>query len=985
MAEIGMLKDVWDAKISLCWWHLRRAVRTRLAITKLTTTPYDPGRVNTEFSFIDVAFVPTAQADGTEYEGAVPDTVTPVPDSLLKLSVKVVRLNEEGRMRAKGQAEVRSVKHLGEEPITIIEGKENEVPETHGAVRTRAGRVTKPTQNTEAADPKILNRAMNARVTGARPADPKPAKTRDPEPGDESEEEEGEDKPSRRTFCPARLREPIVNMMEKHFCAHPLLPGYAHPSAEGIKRWAVTQMYKFCVEHGLQEVRDYLWENWYRSSRWELWARSIHEEIPVLKTTMILESQSLAPYQAQFLHHFHMPRCDLLAWILVVKLAPTYYRKLDRLLTHTGRYCELPAWRKTFKREWRKLEKKPITLAVNRACVQDGREKNVMHLSIAADLPLPPLQAHSTRRRACPSSVFPRSQAPAYRAILGASFATAFEPSGDHGAAGTGPLDATLESEADDDDDLVDTQPANENQPTFLEAMDENIDVIQDSEKGRGVVLADGQSMFGERAAVEVNPRSNAFDVGQIIRNHTSTALAVKPRKVQIQKASSPSAVRSGALRAYSVFDGAVNPEVTSPWYSPIQGQSAAVASPPFVQSAPNLRIWKQTGSSFSAVLTVQCLPRDPFDARRTSRLLCPHIVFVCSCCLGIDIRWFRRFNCCDDCRVSPPPPPPDLESWTPDFDTKVTTPLLSPELDEIGTPQIYPVTCTSSYVAPVRVSANFHREVIQPVLDNDNLSKNPDPHPARHCLSRAHGLHRSAVDPHIVPTSPPRIAHVVDLASIINPPPTLTPSQRRTSVTEKLRPRVNQGPTADDITPPLTGYCLGPSQDQLCPNSKIPDDRKLVVLLSMSRPLSFMAFTTSPLAWHILWTTSGVKKGSLKMCESTHLSSATGSSRRRACQFLLEECLAVSIQHNGRADNEDSGERDSGDGAPTPEWQKDARHYLFYLSSEDIGHSLPRALPRKLGDQLMDMITGMALLKMMTKMSRAAAEIKRRTKIRGR
>src|SRR5258708_33513376 len=32
MAEIGTLKEVWQkSKISLCWWHLRRAVRTQLA------------------------------------------------------------------------------------------------------------------------------------------------------------------------------------------------------------------------------------------------------------------------------------------------------------------------------------------------------------------------------------------------------------------------------------------------------------------------------------------------------------------------------------------------------------------------------------------------------------------------------------------------------------------------------------------------------------------------------------------------------------------------------------------------------------------------------------------------------------------------------------------------------------------------------------------------------------------------------------------
>ena len=75
-----------------------------------------------------------------------------------------------------------------------------------------------------------------------------------------------------------------------------------------------------------------------------------------------------------FLHHFHMPRCDLLVWILVVKLAPTYYRKLNRLLTETGRFRELPSWRKGFKREWWKLEKKPITMPINDAYRPDAKK-----------------------------------------------------------------------------------------------------------------------------------------------------------------------------------------------------------------------------------------------------------------------------------------------------------------------------------------------------------------------------------------------------------------------------------------------------------------------------------------------------------------------------------------------------------------------------------------------------------------------------------
>ena len=62
-----------------------------------------------------------------------------------------------------------------------------------------------------------------------------------------------------------------------------------------------------------------------------------------------------------------MPHCDLLVWILVTKLAPRYYRKLDLLLRETGRYRELSSWRKEFKKVWRKLEKTPITVPLNDA------------------------------------------------------------------------------------------------------------------------------------------------------------------------------------------------------------------------------------------------------------------------------------------------------------------------------------------------------------------------------------------------------------------------------------------------------------------------------------------------------------------------------------------------------------------------------------------------------------------------------------------
>lgn len=81
MAEIGTLKVIWNkAKISLCWWHLRRAVRTRLAKAKLSTTPYDVKRACAEFNFIDAEFVPArTRVDKEDYEGGLPGDETTMP------------------------------------------------------------------------------------------------------------------------------------------------------------------------------------------------------------------------------------------------------------------------------------------------------------------------------------------------------------------------------------------------------------------------------------------------------------------------------------------------------------------------------------------------------------------------------------------------------------------------------------------------------------------------------------------------------------------------------------------------------------------------------------------------------------------------------------------------------------------------------------------------------------------------------------------
>ncbi|KAJ7221330.1 hypothetical protein GGX14DRAFT_316784, partial [Mycena pura] len=120
-------------------------------------------------------------------------------------------------------------------------------------------------------------------------------------------------------FVPEDLQADVLAMMQEHFFAHSLIPAFSNPTLEGIRHWAVKQVYDWCVKHNLPGPFAYFWENWYRSGRWALWARSAHPSIPRLRTTMICESHWRL-IKCDYLPHFHSPRLDLLVWVLVRKL-----------------------------------------------------------------------------------------------------------------------------------------------------------------------------------------------------------------------------------------------------------------------------------------------------------------------------------------------------------------------------------------------------------------------------------------------------------------------------------------------------------------------------------------------------------------------------------------------------------------------------------------------------------------------------------------
>ena len=115
-----------------------------------------------------------------------------------------------------------------------------------------------------------------------------------------------------------------------------------------------------CNVAGYFRLWAYLWVHWYRTEEWKLWARSASEEVPVLKTTMIIESHWRSLKQG-YLYEFNRPRVDLVVctWLITSRVLPDSMRKLQVFLEGKTR-LGYPSWRKAFKKEWEYLEGKPV-------------------------------------------------------------------------------------------------------------------------------------------------------------------------------------------------------------------------------------------------------------------------------------------------------------------------------------------------------------------------------------------------------------------------------------------------------------------------------------------------------------------------------------------------------------------------------------------------------------------------------------------------
>ena len=263
MAEIAMAKKIWPkAKISLCWWHLRRAVRTRLANGKLSTTPYNMKRAHAEFPFIDPTFIPVGRPDVSEFEGGMHDDLAATYEPANQVYV------EKPTYQSTPPSSHTIASSLSSQDTPAGVGSKTDIAMPRITIPPRPPPPPQTPKRIDLSAVLKTKRSGGRRKVMIRLVEPRKPDSNGQLNGVTKEtvsETEDEGEPARRTFCPKIHHEKILTMLENHYCAHPLIPGYGPPSAEGIRKWAVRRMYSYCKNNKLPEVWAYLWENWYRT------------------------------------------------------------------------------------------------------------------------------------------------------------------------------------------------------------------------------------------------------------------------------------------------------------------------------------------------------------------------------------------------------------------------------------------------------------------------------------------------------------------------------------------------------------------------------------------------------------------------------------------------------------------------------------------------------------------------------------------------
>ncbi|KAI5452823.1 hypothetical protein NCC49_006363 [Naganishia albida] len=162
------------------------------------------------------------------------------------------------------------------------------------------------------------------------------------------------------SFCPPAHHDGILQLFAQHLNQHASIPlaNVGIVDATEIRRRALVDIYKFCFNHDLPELWAYLYMAWYRPEVWVLWARSASPEIPVLRTTMIVESHWRL-IKRDYLGN-KRPTLPSLVYTLCHTILPRSVGYIGVFGTGAdGKHKS--SWRKTFKAEYGIAEKAKLT------------------------------------------------------------------------------------------------------------------------------------------------------------------------------------------------------------------------------------------------------------------------------------------------------------------------------------------------------------------------------------------------------------------------------------------------------------------------------------------------------------------------------------------------------------------------------------------------------------------------------------------------
>jgi len=165
-------------------------------------------------------------------------------------------------------------------------------------------------------------------------------------------------------FCPLPHQLPIIRLVCKHFCQHPILPehhGQARTPSQ-IHRNAVLEAYYHCKANNLREVWGYLWTNWYTTDKWVSWAQSSHKHaIPWKRTTMLVESL-WRNFKRMVLYCYNRPWVDFATYALVTQGIAPYWVCFNQIIKNPqdGHTRRLHGEQIPIKHAWLALRQHPI-------------------------------------------------------------------------------------------------------------------------------------------------------------------------------------------------------------------------------------------------------------------------------------------------------------------------------------------------------------------------------------------------------------------------------------------------------------------------------------------------------------------------------------------------------------------------------------------------------------------------------------------------